>query len=82
MMDVIKILTILIKAHHNDIVYLVPSLNKYMYRFVALSCPCIACRSPWSNKYDPPINDGAVPSDKLRSLEVKTNQAFDTYREM
>lgn len=39
-------------------------------------------RSPWSNKYDPPISDGAVPSDKLRSLEVKANQAFDTYREM
>ena len=40
------------------------------------------CRSPWSNKYDPPISDGAVPTDKLRSLEVKANQAFDTYREM
>ena len=39
-------------------------------------------RSPWSNKYEPPISDGAVPSDKLRSLEVKANQAFDTYREM
>ena len=39
-------------------------------------------RSPWSNKYDPPLDDGAVPSDKLRTLEVQANQAFDTYREL
>ena len=39
-------------------------------------------RSPWSNKYDPPLDDGAVPSDKLRSLEILANQAFDTYREL
>lgn len=52
------------------------------------TCFCIinhynwVCRSPWSNKYDPPLDDGAVPSDKLRSLEVQANQAFDTYREL
>jgi len=39
-------------------------------------------RSPWSNKYDPPLDDGALPSDKLRTLEVQANQAFDTYREL
>ena len=39
-------------------------------------------RSPWSNKYDPPLGDGAVPSDRLRKLEVDANHAFDTYREM
>jgi len=39
-------------------------------------------RSPWSNKYDPPLEDGAMPSDKLRQLEVDANQAFDQYREM
>ena len=39
-------------------------------------------RSPHSNKYDPPLDDGAVPSDKLRSLEVMANQAFNTYREL
>ena len=39
-------------------------------------------RSPWSNKYDPPLGDGAVPSDRLRKLEIEANQAFDTYREM
>lgn len=39
-------------------------------------------RSPWSNEYNPPLDDGAVPSDKLRKLEVQANEAFDTYREM
>ncbi|XP_039250312.1 F-actin-capping protein subunit beta-like [Styela clava] len=39
-------------------------------------------RSPWSNKYDPPIEDGAEPSDRLRKLEVEANSAFDSYREM
>ncbi|PVF95840.1 putative F-actin capping protein beta subunit [Serendipita vermifera] len=39
-------------------------------------------RSPWSNEYDPPLDDGTVPSAKLRRLEVAANEAFDTYREM
>ncbi|KJA14529.1 hypothetical protein HYPSUDRAFT_49096 [Hypholoma sublateritium FD-334 SS-4] len=39
-------------------------------------------RSPWSNEYDPPIDDGAVPSVKMRKLEIQANEAFDTYREM
>lgn len=39
-------------------------------------------RSPWSNTYDPPLDDGAMPSDKLRRLEVEANQAFDQYRNM
>jgi len=39
-------------------------------------------RSPWSNTYDPPLDDGAVPSDKLRKLEMDANAAFDQYREM
>ncbi|KAG8815699.1 F-actin-capping protein subunit beta, partial [Serendipita sp. 401] len=39
-------------------------------------------RSPWSNEYDPPLEDGTVPSTKLRRLEVAANDAFDTYREM
>uniref|UniRef100_A0A3P8UJ46 F-actin-capping protein subunit beta n=1 Tax=Cynoglossus semilaevis TaxID=244447 RepID=A0A3P8UJ46_CYNSE len=30
-------------------------------------------RSPWSNKYDPPIEDGAMPSARLRKLEVEAN---------
>ncbi|THH27867.1 hypothetical protein EUX98_g6324 [Antrodiella citrinella] len=39
-------------------------------------------RSPWSNEYDPPLDDGTVPSPKLRKLEITANEAFDTYREM
>ncbi|EGO25082.1 F-actin capping protein [Serpula lacrymans var. lacrymans S7.9] len=39
-------------------------------------------RSPWSNEYDPPLEDGTTPSPKLRKLEISANEAFDTYREM
>jgi len=39
-------------------------------------------RSPWSNSYDPPLEDGAMPSDRLRKLEMDANAAFDQYREM
>jgi len=39
-------------------------------------------RSPWSNTYDPPIDDGNIPSDRLRDLEIQANSAFDTYREL
>lgn len=31
-------------------------------------------RSPWSNKYYPPLDDGAVPSDSLRELEIQVQQ--------
>ena len=39
-------------------------------------------RSPWSNSYEPPLDDGAMPSDRLRKLEIDANNAFDQYREM
>ncbi|THV07226.1 F-actin capping protein, beta subunit [Dendrothele bispora CBS 962.96] len=39
-------------------------------------------RSPWSNEYDPPLEDGTVPLPKLRKLEISANEVFDTYREM
>ena len=39
-------------------------------------------RSPWSNKYDPAMEDGAMPSNTLRNLEVEANKAFDQYREL
>ena len=40
--------------------------------------------SPWSNKYDPPIEDGDgfVPSDTLRPLEMQFNDVFDAYRNL
>ena len=38
-------------------------------------------RSPWSNKYfEPELDDGALPSDRLRSMEVVANEVFDLYR--
>jgi F-actin capping protein, beta subunit len=37
-------------------------------------------RSPWSNEFDPPIEDGTVPSERIRKLEVAANEAFDVYR--
>ncbi|XP_071450521.1 F-actin-capping protein subunit beta [Hetaerina americana] len=39
-------------------------------------------RSPWSNAYDPPLEDGSMPSERLRKLEIDANHAFDQYREM
>ncbi|CDZ98355.1 f-actin capping protein beta subunit [Phaffia rhodozyma] len=39
-------------------------------------------RSPWSNEYQPPIEDPQKPAESLRLLEVSMNEAFDTYREM
>ena len=37
-------------------------------------------RSPWTSKYDPPIENGLQPSDRLRSIELDLNTAFDKYR--
>jgi len=39
-------------------------------------------RSPWTNTYDPPLSDGAVPSAKLRDIEVQANEIFDIYRDL
>jgi len=38
-------------------------------------------RSPWSNKYEPEIEEAYYPSDDLREMEVAANEAFDSYRE-
>lgn len=38
--------------------------------------------SPWSNKYIPALEDGFLPSEKLRALEVEFNELFDAYREL
>lgn len=39
-------------------------------------------RSPWSNKYYPEIDDGFLPSENLREMEVEFNELFDAYREL
>lgn len=30
-------------------------------------------RSPWSNKYDPPLEDGFTPGDRLRQMEASVH---------
>ena len=37
-------------------------------------------RSPWTNAYDPPIDDGVVPPPHLRQMEVTANEVFDSYK--
>ncbi|PSN69654.1 F-actin capping protein, beta subunit [Corynespora cassiicola Philippines] len=39
-------------------------------------------RSPWSNEFEPPVEDGegVTPSDRIRKMEIKANEAFDVYR--
>lgn len=39
-------------------------------------------RSPWTNSYYPPENDGVLPSPKLRELEQKANILFEEYRKL
>jgi capping protein beta len=39
-------------------------------------------RSPWSNKYFPAFEEGFLPSESLRALEVEANAIFDAYREL
>lgn len=39
------------------------------------------CRSPWSNKYHPPLEDAPQPSLELRKLEVEANEVFAIYRD-
>ncbi|KAG8633367.1 probable F-actin-capping protein subunit beta [Manihot esculenta] len=38
-------------------------------------------RSPWSNKYHPPLEEALFPSSELRKLEIEANEAFTIYRE-
>ncbi|KAB8596076.1 hypothetical protein FH972_025786 [Carpinus fangiana] len=42
-------------------------------------------RSPWSNEFEPPIEDddgGTVPSDRVRKMEIKLNDGIDIYRDL
>ncbi len=53
-----------------------PSLSSTYLKLLYFS------RSPWSNKYDPPLEDGFLPSEKLRLMEIEFNELFDAYREL
>jgi len=39
-------------------------------------------RSPWSNKYFPEMEDGFLPTQRLRQMEMEANTIFDTYRKL
>ncbi len=39
-------------------------------------------RSPWSNEFDPPLDDGVLPSERVRKMEIWANEGFDVYREL
>ncbi|KAL7628744.1 F-actin-capping protein subunit beta [Parahypoxylon ruwenzoriense] len=43
-------------------------------------------RSPWSNEFDPPLDAGSaapsLPSEKVRRMEIRANEAFDVYRDL
>ena len=36
-------------------------------------------RSPWSNEYQPRLDDGILPSERMRNLEVKANEIYAEY---
>ena len=39
-------------------------------------------RSPWSGEWEPAIEDPILLSEGTRELEVKANDAFDSYRDL
>lgn len=39
-------------------------------------------RSPWSNEYYPAMEDGFLPTQRLREMEIEANQLFDIYRKL
>lgn len=57
-------------------------VHKPFRQYIIISHFELLYRSPWSNEYDPPLEDGTVPTPKLRKLEITANEAFDTYREL
>lgn len=60
------------------------SLSLYLLVSLTQALSRIYTSSPWSNQYDPPIQDdeGFYPSEHLRELEVQANEIFDSYREL
>lgn len=50
--------------------------NLFYILFVLFS----SSSSPWSNAYYPAMEDGFLPSPRLRALEIEANKLFDVYR--
>lgn len=41
-------------------------------------------RSPWSNEFEPPLDDddGTKPSERVRKMEIRANEGVDVYRDL
>jgi F-actin-capping protein subunit beta len=58
-----------------------PKTNKY-YILCDYNRDGDSYRSPWSNEYYPALDDGFMPTDNLRQMEIVANQVFDVYRKL
>ena len=56
--------------------------NTQLLHYICHANIYVMSRSPWTNKYFPPIDDGFLPSEKLRAMEMEANELFDSYREL
>ena len=45
----------------------------------ACACAALVGSSPWTNTYDPPLDDGVMPPTHLRAIEVEANEVFKSY---
>lgn len=59
----------------DELIDVISVLNSICFSFVDIG------RSPWSNIYEPPLEDGTVPSEEMRNLEVEANEVFSVYRD-
>ncbi|KAL8944225.1 MAG: hypothetical protein Q9211_000655 [Gyalolechia sp. 1 TL-2023] len=39
-------------------------------------------RSPWSNEFEPEVEDAEMPSERVRKMEVRMGDAVEVYREL
>ncbi|KAI4171474.1 MAG: hypothetical protein LQ343_004212 [Gyalolechia ehrenbergii] len=39
-------------------------------------------RSPWSNEFEPEVEDAEMPSERVRRMEVRMGEAVEVYREL
>ncbi|KAL8721563.1 MAG: hypothetical protein Q9225_001771 [Loekoesia sp. 1 TL-2023] len=39
-------------------------------------------RSPWSNEFQPEVEDAEMPSERVRKMEVRMGEAVEVYREL
>lgn len=60
--------------------YIINNIHILKLNFVQIST--IQIESTILFRYDPPLDDGSMPSERLRKLEIEANHAFDQYRDM